>query len=131
MRTRNAGLAAIRSLFRYAALHHPEHPAIIGRLLTIPPKRFDRRLVTWLTEPELGALLAAPDRMTWIGRRDIALFAVAVQTGLRASELIDPRCGDVHLGSGAHVSCHDQQRLLDLGVGGYTSSASLWAVAMV
>lgn len=61
VRTRNARLAAIRSLFRYAALHHPEHAATIERVLAIPPKRFDRRLVTWLTEPELGALLAVPD----------------------------------------------------------------------
>ena len=110
VRTRNARLAAIRSLFRYAALRHPEHAATIERVLAIPPKRFDRRLVTWLTEPELGALLAAPDRMTWTGRRDTALFALAVQTGLRASELIGLTCRDVHLGSGAHVSCHGKGR---------------------
>ena len=110
VRTRNARLAAIRSLFRYAALRHPEHAATIERVLAIPPKRFDRRLVTWLTEPELRALLAAPDRMTWTGRRDTALFALAVQTGLRASELIGLCCGDVHLGSGAHVSCNGKGR---------------------
>ena len=105
VRTRNARLAAIRSLFRYAALRHPEHAATIERVLTIPPKRFERRLVTYLSEAEIDALLAAPDRATWTGRRDTALFGIAVQTGLRVSELIGLNCSDVHLGAGAHVSC--------------------------
>jgi site-specific recombinase XerD len=70
-RTRNARLAAIRSLFRYAALRHPDHAALIARVLVIPSKRFDRRLVTFLTEPEISALLAAPDRSTWTGRREL------------------------------------------------------------
>ena len=110
VRTRNARLAAIRSLFRYADLRHPEHAATIARVLAIPPKRFERRLVTYLTEPEINALLAAPDRTTWTGRRDTALFGLAVQTGLRASELIGLRCSNVHLGSGAHVSCNGKGR---------------------
>jgi site-specific recombinase XerD len=105
VRTRNARLAAIRSLFRFAALRHPEHAAVIGRVLAIPPKRFERRLVTFLTEPEIDALLAAPARTTWTGRRDHALLALAVQTGLRVSELIALRNADVHLGVGPHVSC--------------------------
>lgn len=78
VRTRNARLAAIRALFRYAALRHPEHAATIERVLAIPPKRFERRLVTWLTEAEIDALLAAPDRTTWTGRRDTALFGLEV-----------------------------------------------------
>lgn len=110
VRTRNARLAAIRSLFRYAALRHPEHAATIERVLAIPPKRFERRLVTYLTEEAIEALLAAPDRTTWVGRRDTALFGLAVQTGLRASELIGLRCSNVHLGSGAHVSCNGKGR---------------------
>ncbi|MFZ1414405.1 MAG: tyrosine-type recombinase/integrase [Defluviicoccus sp.] len=110
VRTRNARLAAIRSLFRYAALRHPEHAATIERVLAIPPKRFERRLVTYLTEVEIDALLAAPDRTTWTGRRDTALFSLAVQTGLRTSELIGLSCTDVHLGSGAHVSCNGKGR---------------------
>ena len=110
VRTRNARLAAIRSLFRYAALRHPEHAATIERVLAIPPKRFERRLVTWLTEAEIDALLAAPDRATWTGRRDTALIGLAVQTGLRASELIGLSCADVHLGAGAHVSCNGKGR---------------------
>jgi len=110
VRTRNARLAAIRSLFRYAALRHPEHAAVIERVLAIPLKRFERRLVTFLTEAEIGALLTAPDRTTWTGRRDTALFSLAVQTGLRVSELIGLSCTDVHLGSGAHVSCNGKGR---------------------
>jgi integrase/recombinase XerD len=109
VRTRNARLAAIRSLFRYAALRHPEHASAIERVLAIPPKRFERRLVTFLTEAEINALLAAPDRSNWTGRRDTALFSLAVQTGLRASELTGLCCADVHLGSGAHVSCNGKE----------------------
>jgi site-specific recombinase XerD len=109
-RTRNARLAAIRSLFRYAALRHPDHAALIERVLAIPPKRFNRGLVTFLTEPEISALLATPDRSTWTGRRDHTLFSLAAQTGLRASELIGLRCADVHLAAGAHVSCQGKGR---------------------
>jgi site-specific recombinase XerD len=105
VRTRNARLAAIHSLFRFAALRHPEHAALIQRVLAIPPKRFARALVTHLTEEEVAALLAGPDRSTWTGRRDHAILLLAVQTGLRASELIGLSLGDVHLGTGAHVSC--------------------------
>jgi integrase/recombinase XerD len=102
VRTRNARLAAIHSLFRFAALRHPEHAATIERVLAIPAKRGDQALVTFLTEPEIDALLAAPDRSTWTGRRDHALFLLAIQTGLRISELIGLTVGDVHLGTGAH-----------------------------
>lgn len=105
IRTRNARLAAIRSLFRYAALRHPEHAATIQRVLAIPSKRHDQALVTFLTDHELDALLDAPDQSTWIGRRDHALILLGAQTGLRASELIGLACGDLRLGTGAHVSC--------------------------
>jgi len=104
-RTRNARLAAIRSLFRFAALRHPEHAATIERVLAIPPKRFERSLVSFLSEPELDALLGAPDLGTWTGRRDRALLVLAAQTGLRASELTGLDCGDLQLGKGPHVSC--------------------------
>jgi integrase/recombinase XerD len=110
VRTRNARLAAIHSLYRFAALRHPEHAAVVQRVLAIPPKRFDRALITYLTEPEIEALLTAPDPTTWIGRRDHTLLLVAIQTGLRASELIGLRCGDLHLSSGAHLSCHGKGR---------------------
>jgi site-specific recombinase XerD len=104
-RTRNARLAAIHSLFRYAALRHPEDAAVIARVLAIPPKRFDKALITYLTGQEITALLAAPDQDTWTGRRDHALLMLACQTGLRATELTSLTIGDVHLGTGAHVSC--------------------------
>src|SRR5882724_6870955 len=86
-RTRNARLAAIRSFFRFAAFREPTHAALIQRVLAIPQKRFDRDLITFLTRPEVDALLAAPERKTWLGRRDQALLLVAVRTGLRVSEL--------------------------------------------
>ena len=111
-RTRNARLAAVGSLFRYAALRHPEHAALIERVLAIPRKRFDRKLVTFLIEPELDALLTAPNRITWTGRRDHTLLTLAAQTGLRASELIGLRVSDVHLSTGAHVSCMGKGRKL-------------------
>lgn len=104
-RTRNARLAAIHSLFGYAALRHPEHAALIQRVLAIPPKRFDRNTVSFLDPAEVDALLAAPDRARWVGRRDHALLLLAVQTGLRVSELTGLTCADVHLGTGAHVRC--------------------------
>jgi site-specific recombinase XerD len=104
VRTRNARLAAVHSLFRYAALQHPEHAASIQRVLAIPPKRFDRTIITYLTEPEIDALLQAPDPRSWLGRRDRTMLAVAIQTGLRASELTALTIGDVHLDTGAHIS---------------------------
>jgi site-specific recombinase XerD len=126
-RTRNWRLAAIHSLFGYAALRHPEHAAVIQRVLAIPPKRYQRTVVDWLTESEADALLAAPDRDTWTGRRDHALLAapdrdtwtgrrdhallvLALQTGLRISELISLNCNDVHLDTGAHVHCTGKGR---------------------
>ena len=105
VRTRNARLAAVHALFRHAAVHRPDDAAVIQRVLAIPPKRFDRGLVSYLTEQEITALLGAPDRRTWTGRRDHALLMLACQTGLRASELIHLTVSDVHLGTGAHVSC--------------------------
>ena len=104
MRTRNWRLAAIHSLFGYAALHHPERAAVIQRVLAIPAKRHERPLLTWLTAPQAGAPLAAPDRGTWTGRRDHAMLVLAVQTGLRISELIGLSHGDVVLAT-ARASC--------------------------
>jgi len=119
IRTRNARLAAIHSLFRFAALTHPEHAASIARVLAIPPKRFDRALISYLSEPEVEALLGACDQDSWTGRRDHALLLLAVQTGLRISELIGLTPADLHLGTGAHVSCHGKgrkDRITPLGV---------------
>ena len=108
--TRNARLAAIHSLFRHAALHAPEHAAQISRVLAIPPKRCGRAIVSFLTAEEIDALLAAPDRGTWLGRRDHTLLLLAVQTGLRVSELTSLTSSDAHLGPGAHVRCHGKGR---------------------
>jgi site-specific recombinase XerD len=109
-RTRNARLAAIHSLFRYAALHAPEHAETIQRVLAIPGKRATSTIICFLDEQESDALLAAPDRASWIGRRDHALMLVALQTGLRVSELTSLARGHVHLGTGAHVRCTGKGR---------------------
>ena len=104
-RTRNNRLAAIHSLFGYAALRHPEHAATIQRVLAIPTKRCDRNLVTWLTQTEVDALLTAPDRTTWTGRRDHAMLVLDAQTGLRISELTGLANADIHLENASYVHC--------------------------
>ncbi|HVA61579.1 MAG TPA: tyrosine-type recombinase/integrase [Mycobacteriales bacterium] len=101
--TRNNRLAAIHSLFAYLALNYPEDAATIQRVLGIPAKRTERNLRTYLTEPEVDALLAACDQASWTGRRDHAMFALTIQTGLRISELISLTCQDLTLAAGAHV----------------------------
>jgi integrase/recombinase XerD len=108
--TRNARLAAIRSLSRHASLRAPEHAALIGRVLAIQPKRTATTIVSYLTPSELDALLTAPDRATWHGRRDHALLVFAAQTGLRVSELTALATRDVHLGTGPHAYCHGKGR---------------------
>jgi len=109
-RTRNLRLTAIRSLFTYAALRHPEHALLIQRVLAIPPKRFSKPIVTFLTATEVDALLAAPDQARWEGRRDRALLLLAIQAGLRVSELTSLNCNDVTLGTGASVRCEGKGR---------------------
>jgi integrase/recombinase XerD len=108
--TRNNRLAAIHSLFSYAALRCPEHAATIGRVLAIPPKRTDSTVVSFLSGDEVQAILASPDRATWFGRRDHGLLLVAVQTGLRVSELTGLTRGDVTLGTGANLRCRGKGR---------------------
>jgi site-specific recombinase XerD len=105
IRTRNARLAAIRSFFKFVALQEPTVSATCQRVLAIPTKKADRKLVTFLTRLEAQALLAAPDRGTWLGRRDHAILYLLLQTGLRVSELRRVRCEDIVLGSGPHVRC--------------------------
>jgi len=108
--TRNARLAAIHSLFQFAALRHPEHMNTISRVLAIQPKRSAQPTVCFLTPAETGALLAAPDRARRTGRRDHAMLLVAVQTGLRVSELTGLIIKDIHLGTGAHVEAMGKGR---------------------
>jgi site-specific recombinase XerD len=110
VRTRNLRMTVIRSFFRYAALESPQHSGLIQRVLAIPSKRYERRLVSFLSRAEIDALLSAPDRSNWRGRRDHALLLMAVQTGLRLSELTALRQQDVALGNGAHVRCEGKGR---------------------
>jgi integrase/recombinase XerD len=110
VRTRNARLAAIHALFSFAALRHLECAAVVQRVTAIPPKRFDRKFVTYLSEPEAAALLAAPDTATRTGRRDRALLTLAIQAGLRVSELTSLTRADAFLGTGAHVTCTGKGR---------------------
>jgi site-specific recombinase XerD len=104
-RTRNARLAAIHAFAQYVALNEPAHALLCQRLLAIPSRRFERKVVQFLTVTEMDALLAMPDASSWIGRRDRTLLLVAFQTGLRVSELIGLTREDVVLGPGAHLRC--------------------------
>jgi integrase/recombinase XerD len=110
VRTRNARLTAVHSFFHYAALEVPDQAQLISRVLGIPEKRFDTTLINYLDEPEIDALLASPNRSTWTGRRDHALLLLAVQTGLRASELASLRRQDLELGTTAWVRCDGKGR---------------------
>ena len=110
MRTRNARLTAIRSFFHYAALKAPEQAELIARVLSIPEKRFDSTEISYLTEVEITALLQAPDRSTWTGRRDHAMLLLAIQTGLRVSELAALCCQDLQLDATPWVRCRGKGR---------------------
>jgi len=103
VRSRNLRLTAIHSFFRYAAFEAPAHSAQIQGVLAIPSKCFTRTLVQFLIRPEVDALLAAPDQFTWSGRRDHAFLLVAVQTGLRLSEMTGLKRADLIVGAGAHL----------------------------
>ena len=109
-RTRNARLAAIHSLYRYIALRHPEHLHTIGREIAIPFKRYEHNTVSYLSLDEIKALLRAPDRTTWLERRDHALLLTAIQTGVRVTELVTLRICDVSLGTGAHLKVLGKSR---------------------
>jgi site-specific recombinase XerD len=109
-RTRNLRLTAIRSLFRYAALRHPEHASVIQHVLAIPTKRFDKKTISFLNAEEAAALIDAPNLQRWEGRRDRALLVLALQAGLRVSELINLNCADIVLGAGGHVGCEGKGR---------------------
>ena len=102
-RTRNARLAAIHSFYRFAALEHPEHAHTIARVMAIPTKRHERNTVSYLDLDEIKALLSAPNPDIWLGRRDHALLVLMIQTGVRVSELVGLRVGDIHLGTGPHI----------------------------
>ena len=109
-KTRNVRLTAIRSVLGRALPDHPEHAATITQILAIPPRRTTRPVIEFLTPDEVVALLTAPDPTTWTGRRDHALLAVTVQTGLRISEICSLTVDDIHLGAGPHVTCTGKGR---------------------
>ncbi len=109
-RSRNLRLAAIRSFFRYAAFEVPEYAGLIQRVLAMPNKRYERALVHFLTETEVDALLAVPDHQCWAGRRDYALLLLAIQTGMRVSELVGLCWADIILGATSHLCCYGKGR---------------------
>jgi len=109
-RTRNARLAAIRSFFRFLAPREPAHAAFIQRVLAIPQKRCDRRIVNFLTRPEVDAIVASPDRTHWFGRRDHLLLVLALETGLRVSEIVRLRVADAVLGASSFLRCFGKGR---------------------
>ena len=109
-RTRNIRLAAVHSFFQYVALEEPAHALLCQQILAMPTKRHERRPVEFLTREESQAILSAPDLSRWVGRRDRTMLLLAVQTGLRVSELIGLRCEDLVLGTGAHVHCEGKGR---------------------
>jgi len=109
-RSRNARLAAIRSFFRFVAMKEPAYLLHCQKILAMPAKRYVRRTVEFLDRLEINALLAAPDRSTWVGRRDHAMLSLALQTGLRASEIINLRRRDIVTGPGAHIRCEGKGR---------------------
>lgn len=109
-RTRNVRLAAVHSFFRYVSFSEPQHALLCQQVLAIPSKRYDRKPIEYLTRDEIDALVGAPDTSAWIGRRDQVLLLVAVQTGLRVSELIGLERDDIVLGTGAHVRCNGKGR---------------------
>jgi len=104
-RSRNVRLAAIHSFFRFVAFQEPAKVALVQRVLAMPGKRYNRTLVGFLVQEEVEAILAVTDHNTWVGRRDFTLLMLAVQTGLRVSELTNLHPEDIQFGPGAHVRC--------------------------
>ncbi len=110
VRSRNARLTAVRSFFKYVSVSEPQLLNHCHQVLALPSKRHEKRTIAYLSRDETEALLAAPDLKTWYGRRNRTLLLLCVQTGLRVSELIGLNCGDVNLGTGAHVKCRGKGR---------------------
>lgn len=123
VRTRNARLAAIRAFMSYASAREPTSLPLTQRVLAIPQKRFDRPMLGYLTRPEIEAVINAPDRTSWSGRRDHALLLVMYNTGARVSEAIGLRCGDASLGPAAFVRIR--------GTGRKERSVPLWKTTVV
>lgn len=97
--TRNVRLAAIKSFFRFLEYRQPAALDHIRRVLAIPFKKTDQRLVPYLLREELQAVLDAPDPTTHEGIRDRAMLHLAVCAGLRVSELTGLKLEDIDLSS--------------------------------
>jgi integrase/recombinase XerD len=95
VRSRNIRLAALRAFFRFVALRDPASLGIVTRVLAIPVKRTDQKLIGYLTRPEIQALLTAPDRATWVGRRNHALLVTLYNSGARVSEITTLKQGQI------------------------------------
>lgn len=109
-RSRNTKLAAIHSFFKYVANNEPQLLLHCQKILAIPSKRYEKRVIDFLERNEIDALLAVPDMSTWFGRRDRTLLLLMLQTGLRVSEAVSLKMSDVELGTGAHVRCFGKGR---------------------
>lgn len=114
-KTRNARLAAVHSLYRYSALRHPEHAATIARVIEIPTKRHQRTMISYLERHEIDALLGAPDRTTWLGRRDHAMLLTAIQTGVRVSDIPRPPDGAAKMVGAPRRRCGARHRKPPVG----------------
>jgi len=109
-RSRNTRLSAIRSFFNYVATNEPQLLHHCQRILAIPSKRHEQRTIDYLTHQEIDALVAAPNPTTWFGRRDRTILMLALQTGLRVSELVSLKWADVSLEPCAYVRCMGKGR---------------------
>ena len=109
--TKNIRLSAIKSFFHYVSFRQPENNAFISRVLSLPEGRRTKNEVHYLTIEEQRALLMCQDLERWVGRRDHILILVALETGLRLSELTSLQWKDVYLtGSGGYVQCMGKGR---------------------
>ena len=108
--TRNVRLAAIHSFMRYASVRDPASIAVAQRVLAIPSKRFDRPILGYLSIPEINAILNAPDRTTWNGRRDAALLETLYNTGARVSEITGLKVSNILLDRESAIHLHGKGR---------------------
>lgn len=110
IRSRNARLAAIRSFFRFVQMQEPAGLAVASRVLAIPVKRTERKLVGYLTRSEIDAILSTADQTHWDGRRDHALLLTLYNSGARVSEIIGVRREDIALSAPASLKLHGKGR---------------------
>jgi integrase/recombinase XerD len=110
VRSRNLRLSAIRTFFRYLALRDPDRLGQITQVMAIPVKRQNKKLIGSLTRDEVEAILAAPDRSVWIGRRDYALLLTMYNSGARVSEMTTLMREQVRFGATTYLQLHGKGR---------------------